>query len=251
MRAEGLRLALSWLTVLPVRTDTVTATTCRRAIGLAPLVGVLLGVFAALVTAALTTLTAPPLLAGLVAVAALMLVTRGMHVDGFADTVDGLGCYGPPERALSVMRDGSTGPFAVAALVLVIGTQTVSFAALAAAGQWPAIVVACATGRAAFALCCRRGVPPARPDGMGALVAGSQPTWIVAAWWVALAALAAATMPATWWVGPIAVGVSGVVLVVFVRHARRRFGGVTGDVLGASSEIATTLTAVLAVLVLS
>lgn len=242
MRAEGLRLALSWLTVLPVRTETVDASTCRRAIGLAPLVGGLLGVFAALVAGALTVLTAPPLLVGLVTVGALMLATRGMHVDGLADTVDGLGCYGPPERALAVMRDGSTGPFAVAALVLVMGAQAVGFAELARADQWPAIVVACATGRAAFVLCCRRGVPSARPDGMGSLVAGSQPSWLVAAWWIALAVLAAFAVPATWWVGPVAVGLSGILLLGFTRHVRRRFGGVTGDVLGASSELATTLT---------
>ena len=234
---DGLRLAVSWLSVLPVPANRVDERACRQAIAWAPLVGALLGAFGAALMWALTALGAAPLLAGLLTVGALVLVTRGMHVDGLADTVDGLGCYGPPERALTVMRDGGAGPFAVVALVLALGVQVVGLAELAASGDWSAVVLACAVGRAAFVLCCARGVPAARPEGMGALVAGTQPPWLVAAWWLVLLAASAFQ----WWSGPVAVLVAAGVLLLFVRHVRRRFGGITGDVLGASSEIATTI----------
>ncbi|MFD7656469.1 adenosylcobinamide-GDP ribazoletransferase [Actinosynnema sp. NPDC059797] len=233
-----MRLALSLLTVLPVRgVGDVDARAAGRAIALAPLVGVLLGAVAAGLLTAL-----PGLLGGFLVVGFLALATRGMHLDGLADTVDGLGCYGPPERALAVMRDGGAGPFAVVALVVVLGAQA---AALPVAG-WGAVVLAVTAGRAAFALCCLRGVPAARSEGLGALVAGSQPRWVAAGWWVALAVAGFFVHP---WRGPAAVVLAAGLVLLLVRHARRRFGGITGDVLGAACETATL--AVLAVCCLS
>ncbi|GAB2747597.1 hypothetical protein GCM10027174_22160 [Salinifilum aidingensis] len=235
---DGFRLSVSWLSVLPLGTDRVDARTTRQAISFAPVVGGLLGGITALALAVLGLLGAPGLLAGLLGVALLALLTRGMHLDGLADAVDGLGCYGPPERALDVMRDGSTGPFAVVALVLTAGIQAVSLAALAGAGQWLFIVVACAVGRAGFTLCCRRGVPAARQEGMGALVAGTQPNWAVAAWWVVLTGIGALGGSLS---GALAVVLAGAALWAFAHHVRTRFGGITGDILGAASELGVTI----------
>jgi adenosylcobinamide-GDP ribazoletransferase len=244
---NGLRLALSWLTVLPVPAPTVDAPTCRRAITSAPVVGALIGGACVVVLWVLSVLNAPSLLAGLLAAGFLVLFTRGMHVDGLADTADGLGCYGPPERALAVMREGSAGPFAVVALILILGTQTVALAHLT--DDWRVVVLACATGRAAFVLCCRKGIPAARPEGMGALVAGSQPVWTVTAWWVVLVLAGGVATPGRWWMGMLSVLLAGASTLALVRHVRRRFGGITGDVLGAASELASTV--VLAVCLLS
>ncbi|GAA0264495.1 adenosylcobinamide-GDP ribazoletransferase [Saccharothrix mutabilis subsp. mutabilis] len=227
-----MRLALTWLTVLPIRVSHVDGRAARRAITWAPVVGVLLGGVAALVLAGLSWLGAPPSLAGFLVVGGLALATRGMHLDGLADTADGLGCYGPPERALAVMKDGGAGPFAVVALIVVLGAQAVALPAV----SWGAVVLALAAGRAAFALCCARGVPAARPEGLGALVAGTQPVWVVAAWWVALAVAGFFVAPVH---GPVAVVLALGLVLVLVRHTRKRFGGITGDVLGAACETAS------------
>ncbi len=235
---RGLALALSWLTVLPVRTGAPDARTAAAAIRWAPLVGALLGAAAGGLLVGLAALGVPPAVAGPLAVGFLALATRGMHVDGLADTADGLGCYGPPERALAVMRDGGAGPFGVATLVVVLGAQAAALAALPPADPATvgAVALAAATGRAGFAWGSRRGVPAARPGGFGALVAGSQPAWAAAAWWTVLAAAGWALAGPR---GAVAVAVGAAVAVGLSRHTARRFGGTTGDVLGATSELAT------------
>ena len=181
-------------------------------------------------------------MAGLLVVGAGALGTRGMHLDGLADTADGLGSYGPPERALSVMADGGAGPFAVVTLVVVLGARAGALAQLAPSGA-TAVLVACAlaagAGRAGFCWVARRGVPPARPGGLGATVAGTQPAWVAPLWW---AALAAGSVPLLGLrtAGILGVALAAILVVALAAHTRRRLGGMSGDVLGAASELATT-----------
>lgn len=239
---HGLALAVSWLTVVPMPAPgEVDRGLARRALYWAPVLGAGLGLLAAAGLAALHAAGTPQLLAGLAVVAMLAALTRGMHLDGLADTADGLGCYGGAARALAVMRDGCAGPFAVVTLVLVLAAQAAALGVLAETGRLLTVVLAVTSGRVAMGWCARTAVPPARTEGLGALVAGSQPAAVPVAWTSVLLAAGLLAVPGRAWQGALAVGLAAAGVVALSAHTRRRFGGVTGDVLGAASELASTV----------
>ncbi|MFV2101388.1 adenosylcobinamide-GDP ribazoletransferase [Micromonospora sp. LOL_024] len=240
---DGARLALTVLTVAPVRAGRVDRVTAGTAMALAPVVGALLGVPLAGVLLTLGTVTAP-LVAAAVTVAVAALLTRGLHLDGLADTVDGLGSYRRGTAALEIMKKPDMGPFGVVALVLVLLVQAAALAELVGR-SWPAtlaaVVTAVAAGRLGVPLACRRGVPAARPVGLGALVAGTVGPVALATGTIAVALLAVAAVPERPWQGPVAVLGALAVAAGLLRHVVRRLGGITGDVLGATVELVTTL----------
>jgi adenosylcobinamide-GDP ribazoletransferase len=183
------------------------------------------------------------LLAAALAVAAEALVTGAIHLDALADTADGLGAP-TKERALEVMREPAIGSFGATALGLDLLVKTAALAALLD-GPDPvlAALAAFALGRAA-PLALSWALPYARPGGgTGASLAGpGRAPWLAAGLVVGIGiAVGALGLRGLWLV---AGAVAAVVLVGLV--ARRRFGGVTGDVLGAAVELATVLALVAA-----
>ncbi len=209
-----------------------------------PVVGAVLGAVAAgglLAVEATGPGTARRLLAATVAVAILGALTGGLHLDGLADTADGLGSRLPRDRTLEVMRRSDVGPMGVCAVLLVLLTQVFALATLPA-GRLSALalVAAAITGRVAVVLA--SGLPPARPEGFGALIAGTArwPERLTAG--LALLALVAGVGAALGGLPLAARGLAGVLLGLAAagllqRAARRRLGGMTGDVFGALVEV--------------
>jgi adenosylcobinamide-GDP ribazoletransferase len=239
---DGLRLALTTFTVAPLRPGRVDRPTAAVAMSLAPFVGLALGAALGVAGIGLRFVGSPSLLAAVLMITLGVAATRGLHVDGLADTADALGCYGDPQRALAVMKRPEVGAFGVAAIILGLLVQATGAAAVLGR-PWPAALagVAAATGagRAAVGWACRRGVPAARPDGLGALVAGTVGWPVALAGSAVVAAVAVAAVPGRPWQGPLAVAAGLGAAALLTRHTGRRFGGITGDVLGAAVETAT------------
>ena len=258
-RLVALRNSLSLFTVIPVQAiPGISKDEAARAMLWLPVVGALIAVPAAGVLLAVEAgghSTPRDLLAAALAVAALAFLTGGLHLDGLADTADGLGSRRPRHEALAIMRRPDVGPFGVAALVLVLLVQVTALATVRPG--WPgaaALTAAVVTGRVAVVLATGPGSPPARPDGFGALVAGSTSHLArITAGAALLAAVAVAAALA--WGPPTAVRAVIAVLAGLLaggllrRLARRRLGGMTGDVFGAVVEVSSA--AVLLVLALT
>jgi adenosylcobinamide-GDP ribazoletransferase len=246
----GLRQAIALFTVVPAgRLDTLDRSAATAAMRWFPVVGAALGAAGGLPSVAVLH-WAPHtrLLGAVLAVGLLAMLTRGLHLDGLADTMDGLGSRAPAHRALEIMRRSDVGPFGVLSIVLVVLVDASALASFDDAPVWSplaALAVAATTGRMASLWAAHRRVPAARPDGFGSYFAGSQSTVALAAETVAVlgfgAGLAAAVdADVTGWLAAQAAAV--LLTVAVLAHVARRLGGVTGDVFGALVEIATALT---------
>ncbi|MFJ8232167.1 adenosylcobinamide-GDP ribazoletransferase [Streptomyces sp. NPDC094448] len=251
----GLRFAFGTLTVLPVRLTRWDRAAARTGMLCAPFAGLAVGIAAAAAGALFWLAGAGTLPAAVATAAVPAVLTRGLHLDGLADTADGLGSARPAAAALEIMKRSDIGPFGVITLLFVLLAQVAAVATLYGRG-WGygagGAVLAAVAARLALTAASRAGVPAARPEGLGAAVAGAVPVraaLAAVALTVALCAGAGAVHGAETGVRyGLAVLAAVVAAELLLRHCRRRFGGVTGDVFGALAETAATTALVVLVL---
>ena len=178
----------------------------------------------------------------------LILVTRGLHQDGLADTVDGLAGGRTAQARLAIMRDGHIGAIGATGLFLVLGLRYAGLNALPAGEHIAFLISMPVVGRWAMVVGAFR-VTYARPEGGLA-----QPFLAHVSWWHLGVATVTAGLVLAWLLGPwqalccLAIGTVLVRLSTVWFH--RMFGGVTGDVLGATNEVAEILFIVLVPVVL-
>jgi adenosylcobinamide-GDP ribazoletransferase len=228
-----LALATSFLTVLPTPPATSEPGGLARASYTFPVVGALVGTLAAAVGGCAAWLGLPGPLAAGIAIVAMVMMTGALHEDGFADCADALGAGADRDRALDIMRDSRMGAFGGLALILSMALRWGALAALPGAWAGAALIAGAAVSRMLMVNMMR--LPQARADGLGAGAGRPDdlPTLISLLIGVFIAFLALPFWGAMWAIiGAVlaAAAVAGV--------ARRRFGGKTGDVLGAGQQAA-------------
>ena len=226
--------AVSLLTRLPVAARVrIDEDDVARSLAWLPLVGVgiggLLALAGRLVEGRLDVWPAAALI-----VAFWALVTGAIHLDGLADSADGLGGHDRAQR-LAIMRDSHIGSYGAIALVLLIVLKVGLVAGVLARGHhlWLLAIPAIArAGSASLSV----ALPYARDEGTGAaLVGGGHRSERLA---VALATAIVAALACARLRGVLALAAAALVVLGVGRIAQRRIGGVTGDVLGAAIELA-------------
>ena len=205
-----------------------------------PVVGACIGAAVGGVAAGLMHLV-PASVAAAVAVIIGVMITGAFHEDGLADTADAMGGM-TPERRREILKDSRHGSYGVAAMCSTIVVRLIAVAALGPAAAFASLVAAHTLGRGASVAVMGLG-PPVSAKGLGADYTRtlSRPR---AGLGVAFAVAIGAAMVG-WWVLPMAVAAAGGALAVsFI--ARRSFGGVSGDILGAVEQVGECLVLVVA-----
>ncbi len=247
---RDLRAAIVFLTRVPVPLNVPPAAdgspgtpSLTAAVPWFPVVGALVGAVVGGAAAGLLHVV-PPLVAASVAVLLGVLITGAFHEDGLADVADAFAGGWTPADRMRILKDPLHGSYGVAALC---GTIVIRVACIASLGASPAVasatvIAAHALGRSA-AVALMSTSPTASPDGLGAEYARTLrrgPAAAGVASGVVIAAVATG-----WWVGPFVLAAL-VAVVVVGWLARRKIGGVTGDVLGTVEQVAECLVLVVA-----
>ena len=219
--------ALQFLTRLPTPTIAVfdPAELSRSALWF-PVVGAIVG---AIVAVALWIgALASPWIGALLALAAWVWVTGGLHLDGLGDVADALaGAHRSPERFLQILRDPHIGAFGVMAIVLQLMAKLVLLAQIAGPAALVPVVLTAAWARLG-PLVWSLAVPP--------LAAGSGERFARELGPRAVAVEAAVLVLLSAWLAPVLLGAL-IVIPAIAAYWRYRLGGITGDCLGAGVEV--------------
>ncbi|KUJ79973.1 adenosylcobinamide-GDP ribazoletransferase [Ruegeria profundi] len=198
-----------------------------------PLVGLAVGLLANAAAWFALALNLPAPVSAIFLIAVLVLTTGAMHEDGLADTADGLWGGFTAERRLEIMKDSHIGTYGVLALIFSQTLRIMLVTTLLASGGFSTILAACITSRAVLPFL-MAALPNARTSGLshsvGAPRAGTVALGLgLAVLCVALLMGAAAALPML---------VVGLAIGFFAQVARSKIGGQTGDILGASQQLA-------------
>jgi len=248
---KQLRNLLSFLTILPLRMDEDLLVDCARFMFLFPLVGALIGLLAGLFGWVASYFFVPSLVVGALVLGVLLLLTGLHHTDGLLDFGDGVMAHGSPERKIEVMHDKLTGAGGLTLGMMTLLVSALAFAELRMSVIVESVIVVEVAAKLSMVVGAWAG--KAVHQGMAssfleAMHGGKGSARLVAA----LAISFGVAGPLMWFSG---YGLSGFIVVlssvlaglVMVAIAHRNFRGVTGDVLGATNEIARMVSIVVLV----
>lgn len=236
---DEFRTAAAFLTIFPVgRELSMEPSRLARSMGLFPAVGLVIGLFLVVLNWALAPLVPRGVLDTLL-VLIMIVVTGGLHLDGMADVIDGLAGSRERESSLRIMKDSRVGAMGAVSLMMILllkyvclhnvpsEVKSAALLFMPAAGRWVQVALACCA-------------PYVRPEG------GTGAVFVdhvgVREFLVAGVTLTVAALVLFHWQGAVLLVALGLAALLLLRYFKRRLGGVTGDVLGAATELIEVLT---------
>ncbi|MBM4278219.1 MAG: adenosylcobinamide-GDP ribazoletransferase [Deltaproteobacteria bacterium] len=237
--------ALSFLTILPMGGNTITEDReLARSMAFFPVVGLLIGLILCPGYYLLSLFFLKPLVIWLT-IGLLVFLTRGLHLDGFADTMDGLSSGGSRENILEVMRDSRIGAFGVMSLIFLIGAKYFALDQIPNSSFYPSLILMTVLGRNSMVLVCYRSPYARSGEGLGKPFSENLHFREMAV-----------SLILTFGIALLLTGTKGILVFLgvglFSMGYRfffiKRLGGVTGDILGGANEISELLTLLLLII---
>ena len=244
---SGLASVFAFLCIIPMPKSCVSLHSVAKSMYLFPVVGAVIGLGVGVLAWGVFEVV-EPLLAGLLVSAVLLVVAGLHHTDGLADMADGLMAHGDHKRRLDAMKDKTTGTGGIVSIVFSIAGLIITLSLFATSGVHVLFGIVLAETLAKFSMVVITAVgKPAAESGTGLLFvktihADKRKTVISVIITVAIVTMIIfihGDMTSPWSYGVIlVVMITAVAIPVFLACvAKHCFGGITGDVIGATNDI--------------
>ena len=227
-------IALKFLSRLPAPgTPEITAERAARSMILFPLVGAIFGLILVAADWAFRLLL-PALPANALLLLVWVVLSGGLHLDGFIDCCDGLWVAKSPAERLEILRDTHVGAYGVIGTVLLLLVKFAALAGLPQATRWPALIVAPVLARWAMVYATQRYSYARKGPGLGLWFKENlRVPHLAAATVIALALALAGHL----WLGPAMLLLTWLATMLIARWTQSRIGGLTGDAYGMICEV--------------
>lgn len=239
---SGLKNSIAFMTILPVGMDTDGVTQAALYMPIFPLIGAGLGLVVGVVVCALEQIL-PPLVAGIVGLGCLVLINGAQHTDGLLDFGDGVMFHGSAKEKLRVMRDPTTGAGGFSLGLIILSATAFSIAAIPQRSIIPVVVAA--ESAASFSMVLATGISKSAHKGMNTVFVEAMRRRRLLRLSLSLMILVVISLFALGMIGLAVTVVAILTGLGMVAISRRQFGGITGDVMGATNEISRLISLLL------
>lgn len=225
--------ALGFLTILPHPKNTdPEGNDLGRSMAFFPLVGLLLGLTLVIINSLFLPYL-PDRLVNMLILATLIIVTGGLHMDGFMDTLDGIGGGNDRQRILAIMRDSRVGAFGVLGVIILLLIKWEALNSIGYETKGAALLLMPVISRGGQVLLTHLS-PYARAEGVGRPFADGLDG---KSFTVAVAITVILSLVSGGLAGILIAAIAGLFTLWWSRFFIKKIGGITGDIIGALNEL--------------